>query len=1029
MADGYIIIDTSIQTKGFEEGTKSLEQACRNAANSIQGIGDNAKAALNKSVDAFAKKNAALAQQQKKVADAQKEVDALSGKQVETPEFSELNRKINQLEASLERVSYRRKKFIQTGGKTDSRTFAGIEYDLDHIGEQLDSLTAKKIAMLEGGTAYTPADTSRATAKLEAEQAKLSQMNRELNTSFDALNAKFKKYGASISGASGKMGVFATLAQRIKGVLANVANAFRKTSDGANKFGNSVNKAAKNTKSVLAPIVKNTAALSLLYSALFAVRNAITQGFQNLAQASAPANKSISSLVSALTQLKNSFAAAFAPVLNVVVPILNTLINAISRALSAIGRFLAALTGKKTFMQATAVQEDYAASLGATGSAAGSAAKELKELQNLSGLDEINTFQTAKDTGSSGGGGGGGGSIAPSDMFEEVEISPKLLAFAEKVKSLFGGIVERVKQFGRDIAEETKTWFSNLDFGPISMAFEGLVEAIEPFVDVCLDGLEWVYTNILLPLGKWTIEKGAPAAIDLLTAAFAVLTAVAQKLGEWGKILWDNFLQPLANWAGDAVVSLFEGLADAFEWIAGNDKAVSIIAGITVATLAWKVAQGLLNAVLTANPIGYIIVAVAGLISLFTDLIEVIDMWVNDFKLGFSDFTTSLGKLAKGAWAEIKGDTEGAEEAYSDMWRFIHRNTEESTKKNNDILQNAADTVKNAAAGLSQNVENTTCDLAESTDENLMDVYASIKNASWESHDEMIEAFKDMGVDVTDDLEDLGFDIDKLMQGMANDSSTAGQDIYAGMTSQTSKLPGAVKKDTQAAAKNVSSAWESASVGTADEWKKMNTDVTTSSMTMKNTITSNFSIAEKSMKDTATRMSYLIKDTFADMNESVSATFERMCSSVTGAFSSLKNNIKNPINGIIGHLNNMNSRIAQGMNNLATSMSRFKIAVPGSSPLTVSVSRIGSVARIPYLATGAVIPPNSPFLAVMGDQKRGQNIEAPADLIRQIVREEAGGGGNVTFTAQLNRRTIFEQTIEEAKLRQLRTGKNPFALA
>lgn len=46
---------------------------------------------------------------------------------------------------------------------------------------------------------------------------------------------------------------------------------------------------------------------------------------------------------------------------------------------------------------------------------------------------------------------------------------------------------------------------------------------------------------------------------------------------------------------------------------------------------------------------------------------------------------------------------------------------------------------------------------------------------------------------------------------------------------------------------------------------------------------------------------------------------------------------------------------------------------------------------IPALATGAVIPPNGEFLAVLGDQKNGRNLEAPEGLIRQIVREEGGG--------------------------------------
>lgn len=47
--------------------------------------------------------------------------------------------------------------------------------------------------------------------------------------------------------------------------------------------------------------------------------------------------------------------------------------------------------------------------------------------------------------------------------------------------------------------------------------------------------------------------------------------------------------------------------------------------------------------------------------------------------------------------------------------------------------------------------------------------------------------------------------------------------------------------------------------------------------------------------------------------------------------------------------------------------------------------------QIPYLAQGAVIPPNRKFAAVLGDQTSGVNLEAPEGLIRQIVREEAGG--------------------------------------
>ena len=55
--------------------------------------------------------------------------------------------------------------------------------------------------------------------------------------------------------------------------------------------------------------------------------------------------------------------------------------------------------------------------------------------------------------------------------------------------------------------------------------------------------------------------------------------------------------------------------------------------------------------------------------------------------------------------------------------------------------------------------------------------------------------------------------------------------------------------------------------------------------------------------------------------------------------------------------------------------------------------------KIPRLAKGAVIPPNREFLAVLGDQKHGTNIEAPAELIKQMAMEamlEVGATGQTT---------------------------------
>lgn len=92
--------------------------------------------------------------------------------------------------------------------------------------------------------------------------------------------------------------------------------------------------------------------------------------------------------------------------------------------------------------------------------------------------------------------------------------------------------------------------------------------------------------------------------------------------------------------------------------------------------------------------------------------------------------------------------------------------------------------------------------------------------------------------------------------------------------------------------------------------------------------------------------------------------------------------------------------IIKGLNWLISQMNKISFDVPswvpgvGGKTVGVNIPSI-SEARIPRLAKGAVIPPNREFLAVLGDQHVGNNLETPEDLLRQIVREEAGGSGDV----------------------------------
>lgn len=178
------------------------------------------------------------------------------------------------------------------------------------------------------------------------------------------------------------------------------------------------------------------------------------------------------------------------------------------------------------------------------------------------------------------------------------------------------------------------------------------------------------------------------------------------------------------------------------------------------------------------------------------------------------------------------------------------------------------------------------------------------------------------------------------------------------------------------------------------------------------------------------------------MKQAFSNIWNSIKSTTSSVWSYMITSIKNSINNIIYAINAMIGGIVNGINSIIGSLNSIKFTLPDWFKYVAGASAFAgqsfglnlnyvNAKYIPYLASGAVIPPNAPFMAVLGDQKHGTNIEAPLDTIKQAVREVVGNGsgGYYAFTAQINRRTLFEEMIDEAKLRQSTSGRNPFELA
>lgn len=122
--------------------------------------------------------------------------------------------------------------------------------------------------------------------------------------------------------------------------------------------------------------------------------------------------------------------------------------------------------------------------------------------------------------------------------------------------------------------------------------------------------------------------------------------------------------------------------------------------------------------------------------------------------------------------------------------------------------------------------------------------------------------------------------------------------------------------------------------------------------------------------------------------------------------------------------NNILSTLQHGVNNAIDALNSLVDAANSLAELTGRFySHVGHInvpqIPLPKLATGAVIPPNREFLAVLGDQKQGTNIEAPAELIRQMVIEglrAAGGQGQVIENVlMLDGEVIYQNQKEIAR--------------
>lgn len=275
--------------------------------------------------------------------------------------------------------------------------------------------------------------------------------------------------------------------------------------------------------------------------------------------------------------LKASIGQGLINLFSPIVKVINLVLGKLMTLANAFKSFTAMIMGKKT-SGASASLDKTATSAGkvsnslnnATSSAnklnkstkkvGDTAKKTAKKISGLMGFDQINKLTETK--GSSGSKSStpssGTGSAAGGASGGNVDMG-----------SLPKGEDEKATKLGKG--------YDNL-----RKAIDKLRVAFSAFSKVAIGAFKWIWKNMLVPLGKWTMQKLAPKLIELLAAALNVLTAVCKALQPLWQWAWDHLFKPLANFVGDAIIGfldlLVKGLNGLANWINKHQGAVQNIA-------------------------------------------------------------------------------------------------------------------------------------------------------------------------------------------------------------------------------------------------------------------------------------------------------------------------------------------------------------------------------------------------------------------------------------------------------------------
>lgn len=411
-------------------------------------------------------------------------------------------------------------------------------------------------------------------------------------------------------------------------------------------------------------------------------------------------------------------------------------------------------------------------------------------------------------------------------------------------------------------------------------------------------------------------------------------------------------------------------------------------------------------------------------------------------------------------WEKFKNSCDN----YVEEINRLQEETKKSTKDVKDSLDSIPTSAKEAMQKAVQETSEGTENITESVHVMANGIPSDVEEAMKKTEKAVTQTFNGMPSDVQEKVQKTKDTVVQTFNGMPSDVQALMQQTrddavqtFNGMPSEVQELMQQTKDNTvesfNGMPSDVQELFAQTKEGIKEEFNEDSIkptfearaeEVVTSFNGMPSDVQERFAetlsgakqaFAEDSLTNHFTSVKDNIEGAFTDLPTFFGTTFEDSWNTVQEAFSNgstvfgefntgISESMTSTVNGLITGLNSVVSRPFQAINDALSRLRNLKF---GASSVFSSLPIFSNIPSIPKLAQGAVIPPNREFLAMLGDQSSGTNIETPLatmiDAFKAALADMNISSNNAPVVLQLNSKVVAQAVWDEEDKKYKQTGR------